>query len=283
MILYQVYSNLYVGCFEGFIHEIRDKTCQITHLIGLVPFNDKRQLSGYTSLFLEINDQLDENIVQYFPQCIRLIEDCFNSDAKNKILIFCQAGISRSVTIVAAYLMQKLKISKEDAILYIKKVHPDAQPNSGFMQQLQLFQDCNYIIDKEIKLYRQWLLKHQIQSSLKSKKVPVVSLYSQDESIQNDQIYLRCKKCGVVLANSNYIIDHQPKESFIQCAHFFLEPLAWMKSELDNGNIEGKLNCPKCSSRIGKYAWQGMTCSCKKWVTPALSIQKSKIDVIKRN
>ncbi|EMR11183.1 hypothetical protein PNEG_00776 [Pneumocystis murina B123] len=282
MILYEVYSNLYIGCFKGFLHEIKEKTHKITHLIGLISFNNRTKLLGYRSLFFEINDESDENIIQYFPESIRFIEECFNMDSKNKMLIFCQAGISRSTTIVGAYLMQRLKISKEEAILYIKKVHPDAEPNPGFMEQLQLFHDCNYVLNQEMKLYRQWLLKHKIYSSLQDKKVPEISLYSQDESIQNGQIHLRCKKCRLVLANSNYIIDHQPQQSFIQCTHFFLEPLAWMKNELDNGNIEGKLNCPKCSSRIGKYAWQGMSCSCKKWVTPALSIQKSKIDVIKK-
>ncbi|KTW28813.1 hypothetical protein T552_01443 [Pneumocystis carinii B80] len=282
MILYEICSNMYIGSFEGFLHEIEKKEHEITHVIGLVSFKDKRKLIGYKSIFFEINDESDENIIQYFPEGIKFIEECFNMDEKNKILIFCQAGISRSTTIAAAYLMKKRNISKEEAILCIKKVHPNAEPNPGFIQQLQLFYDCKYVLSNETKLYRQWLYKHKIHSSLQEKKAPVISLYCQNESIRSDQIHLQCKKCRVVLANSNCIIDHKPPQSFIECSHFFLEPLTWMKNELDNGNIEGKLNCPKCNSRVGKYAWQGMHCSCKEWVTPALSIQKSKIDVIKK-
>ncbi|KAG5519395.1 hypothetical protein PMAC_002022 [Pneumocystis sp. 'macacae'] len=224
-IFHEVFQNLYIG--RGFKQEIKEKKHHITHIIKTVVFSYVIDLSDYKVLSLDILDKEQENIIDHFEQCIKFIQDCFNADPRNKILIFCQAGISRSATIAAAYLMQTLKISKEDAIALIKKTHPSAQPNSGFIEQLQLFEECNYIPNQEKKQYRQWLLKHKVDVSLK--------------------------------------------------------PLIWMKKELDNGNIEGKFTCPKCNSRIGKYAWQGMTCSCKKWITPALSVQKGKIDIVKSN
>ncbi|CCJ29183.1 unnamed protein product [Pneumocystis jirovecii] len=175
--------------------------------------------------------------------------------------------------------MQTLKISKEEAITFIKKTHPNAQPNS----------ECDYTPNQKKKKYRQWLLKHKADlRQIDDKTIPSISLYMEHESADG-QISLKCKKCRFLLANSNYIIDHEPLSNETnkmpiyssQCTHFFLEPLIWMKKELDSGNIEGKFTCPKCNSRIGKYAWQGMTCSCKKWVTPALSVQKGKIDIVK--
>jgi dual specificity phosphatase 12 len=67
-----------------------------------------------------------------------------------------------------------------------------------------------------------------------------------------------------------------------ECAHFFLEPQDWMQSTLDKSELEGKLECPKCSSKVGAYAWQGMRCSCGIWVTPCFSVGKSKVDEVRR-
>lgn len=43
--------------------------------------------------------------------------------------------------------------------------------------------------------------------------------------------------------------------------------------------VEGKLNCPKCSFKLGSYSWYGMPCSCGTWVCPSFSIHKSRVDV----
>lgn len=54
-----------------------------------------------------------------------------------------------------------------------------------------------------------------------------------------------------------------------------------MRTELEQGKLEGRLECPKCSSNVGKYAWQGLRCSCGAWVVPAITLTKSKVDEAK--
>lgn len=53
-----------------------------------------------------------------------------------------------------------------------------------------------------------------------------------------------------------------------------------MRPELEQGILTGRLECPnaKCGAQIGRYAWQGMKCSCGVWVCPAFSLQKSRVD-----
>lgn len=67
-----------------------------------------------------------------------------------------------------------------------------------------------------------------------------------------------------------------------ECAHFFLEPQDWMQQTIAQGELDGKLECPKCHSKVGTYAWQGMRCSCGKWVTPSFALGKSKVDEVRR-
>lgn len=96
------------------------------------------------------------------------------------------------------------------------------------------------------------------------------------------------------LATSQYILPHAPRAasatqrlmtpigsepvSSPACSHYFLDPLSWMKPELEQGKLDGRLECPKCSTNVGKYAWQGMRCSCGEWIVPGISLAKGRID-----
>lgn len=97
--------------------------------------------------------------------------------------------------------------------------------------------------------------------------------------------------CRRPLATSQYLLPHaspvagddqgqeHPAIRHSQaCAHYFLDPLSWMRPELEQGKLEGRLECPKCHTNVGKYAWQGMQCSCSEWVVPGISLSKGRID-----
>jgi len=76
-----------------------------------------------------------------------------------------------------------------------------------------------------------------------------------------------------------------PSPLHTACTHHFLHPLSWMRPALEQGLLDGRLECPnpKCHAQIGRYAWQGMKCSCGIWVCPAFSLQKSRVDeIVKR-
>jgi protein-tyrosine phosphatase len=49
------------------------------------------------------------------------------------------AGVSRSATVCIAYILQKLKVSLEDAVGLVKDANPDICPNDGFMKQLKAY------------------------------------------------------------------------------------------------------------------------------------------------
>jgi dual specificity phosphatase 12 len=58
-----------------------------------------------------------------------------------------------------------------------------------------------------------------------------------------------------------------------------------MRPALEEGLLQGRLECPntKCGAQLGRYAWQGMKCSCSVWVCPAFSVLKGRVDeIVKR-
>jgi atypical dual specificity phosphatase len=62
------------------------------------------------------------------------------TDARNsggKVLVHCVAGVSRSPTIIAAYLISKCSMSLKDALGLLVRARPVVCPRPGFIAQLK--------------------------------------------------------------------------------------------------------------------------------------------------
>jgi dual specificity phosphatase 12 len=103
---------------------------------------------------------------------------------------------------------------------------------------------------------------------------------------------IKCRKCRRLLAKSSFVLPHKPpphRDPSVEegrgdpCAHIFLHPLSWMRPTLSEGGLDGRLTCPTqwCGANIGKFAWQGLRCSCGGWVTPGFGLAKGKVDEVR--
>ena len=88
---------------------------------------------------LEIIDSSQFQIVEFFNEAVDFIQIGLKGDGK--VLVHCQMGKSRSVTIVVAYLIKVHRLSVEKSMMLLKKVHLVSEPNQGFLKQLQKFHD----------------------------------------------------------------------------------------------------------------------------------------------
>lgn len=86
-------------------------------------------------LFVFIEDHEDEPIHTEFKDCIDFI-----NRIDGPVLVHCMAGISRSATIVIAYLMKERGMDYADAYNYVKERRRIINPNSGFKIQLRQFE-----------------------------------------------------------------------------------------------------------------------------------------------
>lgn len=58
----------------------------------------------------------------------------------------------------------------------------------------------------------------------------------------------------------------------------FIEPLAWMLNI--SKQTQGKLNCPKCHSKLGNFTWiNSCNCPCGKNISPAFYLVPSKVEL----
>lgn len=75
---------------------------------------------------------------QHFEECIKFIEE--NLALGRNVLVHCHAGVSRSATIVIAYLMAKYNMFANEATDFLKSKRECIQPNDRFLQNLKDFQ-----------------------------------------------------------------------------------------------------------------------------------------------
>ncbi|XP_077285874.1 mitogen-activated protein kinase phosphatase 3 isoform X2 [Arctopsyche grandis] len=89
-------------------------------------------------LKIPIADHWSQNLATHFPQAIKFIEEGVSSNCG--VLVHCVAGISRSVTVTVAYLMQCHRLSLDDAFTLVRSRKADVAPNFHFMRQLHGFE-----------------------------------------------------------------------------------------------------------------------------------------------
>lgn len=130
----EIIPGLFLGSVRDANPETLDKLgitaiINLMRLPGATPVEDK-----YRRLEIPARDNPFYDLAQSFDRTFEFIDS--NLNVGNKILVHCHAGVSRSATVVAAYLIKKYNWSTERTLWYIKGIRPKIQPNEGFIKQL---------------------------------------------------------------------------------------------------------------------------------------------------
>lgn len=144
----KVVDGLYLGNIRD--SENRESLSKngITHILSVYN-NAKPVYEDMTYLCIHAADASTQNLLQHFKECIGFIHECrLNGGA---CLVHCLAGVSRSTTMVVAYLMTVTHYSWEECLTAVKAVRSFVGPNYGFQQQLQEYQNT------KVSEYRAWL------------------------------------------------------------------------------------------------------------------------------
>ena len=91
-------------------------------------------------LKVDVCDHSDEDIGRHFEECLTFIEDARLHNGK--VLVHCRQGISRSPTIVIAYLMSVHDYTLDDALHYVQSKRESVCPNIGFILTLEEYACC---------------------------------------------------------------------------------------------------------------------------------------------
>ena len=108
------------------IRSIINVTEEITN-----PFEEDPE---YTYLTFKLRDIPGENIYKCFDVAVEFITTQLANG--KPVLVHCAAGVSRSATIIMAYIMKIKKLSANKAYQFVKNKRCVVEPNMGFYKQL---------------------------------------------------------------------------------------------------------------------------------------------------
>jgi len=104
----------------------------ITHILN-ISNDDDITLEGIIQKKINIQD--GDDISCYFDETYQWIDNAITNNGT--ILVHCHAGISRSPTIIIAYIMKKNKLQYKDAYALVKDIRPIIDPCLLYHIQLE--------------------------------------------------------------------------------------------------------------------------------------------------
>ncbi|XP_068437267.1 dual specificity protein phosphatase 22-A [Clinocottus analis] len=144
----KIVDGLYLGNIRDAENRVFLSKNGITHILSVYD-NAKPVLENMKYLCINAADDPSQNLLQHFKECISFIHECrLNGGA---CLVHCLAGVSRSTTLVVAYLMTVTQCNQYECLSAVKAVRSFAGPNLGFRQQLQEYEMT------QVSEYRTWL------------------------------------------------------------------------------------------------------------------------------
>lgn len=94
---------------------------------------------GISYLRVDVNDEPSANLLLWFDSVAERIEVELSKD--RSVYVHCQMGISRSSSLILAYLIKYHNITREEAYKFTKEKRPKIEPNVGFYQQLKTYEE----------------------------------------------------------------------------------------------------------------------------------------------
>lgn len=136
----EILPHLYLGCAKDSTNLDILEEYGIKYILNVTPNlpNLFENAGEFKYKQIPISDHWSQNLSQFFPEAIGFIDEA--RAQKCGVLVHCLAGISRSVTVTVAYLMQKLNLSMNDAYDIVKTKKSNISPNFNFMGQLLDFE-----------------------------------------------------------------------------------------------------------------------------------------------
>lgn len=160
----QINDNIYLGNKNASKNKDFLISSGITHIVRIGYGLKDYYPDSFTYYSIRLTDNSYEKIYPYFEKIFQFVEECIIKSGK--ILFHCYAGISRSTTLVCAYLMKKHSINFDSAISIIREKRRVCSPNSGFVTQLNEW----YIKCCSNFLYKNRKYKNKNHTLFKTKK-----------------------------------------------------------------------------------------------------------------
>lgn len=133
----EICQGLFLGNQESAQNPFFIQSRKITHIINSASKDCTSSFPGVQHHYIPLSDEIDASITPYLSTSVNFIKKAHKEGGS--VLSHCEQGLSRSVSIVIAYLISEKGMTYRSALNKILEVRPQAQPNPTFAKELQEF------------------------------------------------------------------------------------------------------------------------------------------------
>lgn len=134
----QILPGLFLGSIGAAFDKEMLRKSKITYILCCCDGVEPPFPKSFTYKILALEDKRSKDVAQFFEETANFIHDILSQ--KQKVLVHCKAGKSRSVTIVMSYLMKHRNKTVDEALELIRENRKDVMSNTGFMEQLREYE-----------------------------------------------------------------------------------------------------------------------------------------------
>ncbi|OAV88893.1 hypothetical protein PTTG_01350 [Puccinia triticina 1-1 BBBD Race 1] len=138
----QVLPRLFIGDLTAAQSLQALKDSQIRNVVSVIKHSYPHH-PGFNHLSVPLDDTERTNICEWFDTVASWIQARLDDPNGYGVLIHCVAGVSRSTTLLAAYLMKAYRLTTDEAVGFIASKRPQVQPNDFFFHQLEMYERCD--------------------------------------------------------------------------------------------------------------------------------------------
>ncbi|WWC62551.1 uncharacterized protein I303_105147 [Kwoniella dejecticola CBS 10117] len=244
--LQEVVDGLWIGDLVSAMDTEGLQQRGITNILSLL--RPALQFSPDFAVYpLEIDDSSDTDILTHLPSCVAWISsilqlrekaendpDSDDLKAENDpiistlaatpklggVLVHCQAGMSRSATVVAAYLMREYDLDPVQAVVALRDKRPVVDPSETFWHQLGLFYNADGRVSLKDKSTRRFYMERTASQFMNgdggAPSIDTMAKYPMTPTASNPPTpggahgrrKIRCKMCRRHLAVREHMMDH---------------------------------------------------------------------------
>jgi len=154
-----ILDQLYLGTEWNASHEQGLFEREIGFILNVTAEIDNFFPTTFQYMNIPVSDNEETDLLRYFGDSYKFIAKALSEGSS--VLVHCKMGISRSATIVIAYVMKQKHWDLSRALKYVTERRSCVKPNPNFMRQLEIYEG---MLTAKRSFTRETCLKSEVTS-----------------------------------------------------------------------------------------------------------------------